>query len=236
MAIVRYDDLVQGTAEWHKARNGLLTASEMKFLLTPGKLQVASNEKERAHLYTIVAQRMAGYTEDAFQGYAMLRGHEDEFDARLKYHETYHPVEECGFITNDKWGFTLGFSPDGLINGDPVDGDGFIEAKSRAHKLQIETILTHAVAQTMPDEFAIQVQTGMLVSERNWCDFISYSAGLPMFTVRIYEDEKIQKAILEAAEAFEERAANAIIKFAEIIDSGARLLPTERRANEEITL
>lgn len=235
MAIVRHDDLVQGTADWHKARNGLLTASEMKFLLTPGKLQIASNDKERAHLYTIVAQRISGYTEDAFQGYAMLRGHEDEFDSRLKYHETYLPVEECGFITNDRWGFTLGFSPDGLVKC-PEDGDGFIEAKSRAHKLQIETILTHAKANTMPDEFAIQVQTGMLVSERNWCDFISYSAGLPMWTVRIYEDAKIQKAILEAAEAFEEKVTSKIIEFASIIDSGARLLPTERRAEEEITI
>jgi hypothetical protein len=235
MAIVHHNDLVQGTAEWHAARNGLLTASEMKLILTP-TLKIASNEKERAHLYTLMAQRIAGYTEDSYLGDDMLRGHEDEIDSKIEYQKHYAPLEECGFITNDRWGFKLGFSPDGLVNADPIDGDGFVETKSRKHKLHLETIMTHAVPQTMPDEFCLQVQTGMLVSERNWCDFISYSAGLPMFTVRIYPNERIQAAIIDAASAFEERVTQGIIDFAEISKADIRLIPTKRRENMEIRL
>jgi hypothetical protein len=45
-----------------------------------------------------------------------------------------------------------------------------IEAKSRKQRLQLETILNWAV----PDEHIIQVQTGLLVTERDTLDYISY--------------------------------------------------------------
>ena len=144
MTIVRHDNVVQGSIEWHEMRRGLLTASEMKLIITP-TLKVAANDKERAHLYHLMSQRIAGYVEDTFEGYAMLRGREDEVDAKIAYSNKYEPVEDVGFITNDKWGFKIGYSPDGLVSH-----DGSIEAKSRAHKLQIETILEHAVMQTTP--------------------------------------------------------------------------------------
>ena len=66
----------------------------------------------------------------------MLRGIEDEVEARILYAAQYAPVQDMGFITNDRWGFTLGFSPDGLI-GD----DGFLECKSRRQKFQVQTII-----------------------------------------------------------------------------------------------
>mgnify|MGYP002129560140 CR=1 FL=1 len=46
---------------------------------------------------------------------AMLRGQEDEIYARQAYADHYAPVTETGFVTNDKWGFTIGYSPDGLV-------------------------------------------------------------------------------------------------------------------------
>lgn len=229
MTIVRHDNVVQGSIEWHEMRRGLLTASEMKLIITP-TLKVAANDKERAHLYHLMSQRIAGYVEDTFEGYAMLRGREDEVDAKIAYSNNYAHVEDCGFITNDKWGFKIGYSPDGLVSH-----DGSIEAKSRAHKLQIETILEHAVMQTVPPDFVIQCQTGLLVSEREWLDFISYSAGLPMITIRTYPDPVIQAAIVAAATAFEERIAKRMDEFTNILTSGeVRLLATERRIEREI--
>lgn len=229
MTIVRHDNVVQGSIEWHEMRRGLLTASEMKLIITP-TLKVAANDKERAHLYHLMSQRIAGYVEDTFEGYAMLRGREDEVDAKIAYSNKYEPVEDVGFITNDKWGFKIGYSPDGRV------GDvGGIEAKSRNHKLQIETILEHAMAQTVPADFVIQCQTGLLVSEWEWLDFISYSAGLPMITIRTYPDPVIQAAIVAAATAFEERITKRMDEFTNILTSGeVRLLATERRIEREI--
>ena len=116
-----HTDLIQGSDEWLQARCGLLTASEMKLIVTP-TLKIANNDKERSHLYELLAQRITQYVEPHYISDDMLRGHEDEVDARILYNDNYAPVTDMGFITNSKWGFTIGYSPDGLV-GD----DGLIE-------------------------------------------------------------------------------------------------------------
>lgn len=215
-------DLVQDTDEWRQIRCGLLTASEMKLIITP-TLKVASNDKERAHLYDLIAQRITGYTPPQFQTFDMMRGKLDEVDALQLYHQKYNKLQSCGFITNNRWGFTLGYSPDGLI----VDFDGVVECKSRLPKYQVETILTD----TMPDEYAIQVQTALLVSERNWCDFISYCGGMPMFVRRVYADDQIQDAIIKAATIFHEKMDRYIAEYkTRVEEKGFHM--TERRIEE----
>lgn len=217
-----YHQVEQGSVQWHEARRGLLTASEMKLIIT-ASLKIADNKEEKTHLYELLAQRVTGYVEPHFQSYDMERGNFDEEHARAKYSETYEPVTECGFITNDRWGFTIGYSPDGLV-GD----DGLIECKSRVQKWHMRTLIESVSEEKVPDDFTIQVQTGLLVSERKWCDFISYSGGMLMATVRCYPDPKIQDAIVLAARSFEVRLAKARQIYDELIASDARLIPTER--------
>lgn len=220
--MIRYHaDLIQGSDEWLAARRGILTASEMKLIITP-TLKPASNDKERSHLFELLAQRITGHVEPSYISDDMLRGQEDEIEARALYAEHYAPVQEMGFITNDTWGFTIGYSPDGLV-GD----DGLIECKSRRQRFQVETILSG----TMPADYLIQVQTGMLVTGRKWCDFISYSGGLPMAVIRVPADPAIQAAILDAAEAFEDRL---LMKLAAYREASAGLIPTTRRVELEM--
>lgn len=220
-----YHDVDQGTDEWLQLRRGLMTASEIKLIMTP-TLKIANNEKERAHLFELLAQRITGYTEPHYFNDDMLRGHEDEIEAKIAYAENYAPVTDIGFITNDQFGFTMGFSPDGLV-GD----EGLIECKSRRAKFQIETILSGE----MPLDYMLQVQSGLLISGRLWCDFISYSAGLPMMTVRVFPDDKVQNAIIEAAYEFENRLQSKWEDYKRILESPLRLIPTERRIEQEIT-
>lgn len=226
--IRHHTDLIQGSEEWHAARCGLLTASEIKLIITP-TLKVASNAKERAHLWELAAQRISGYVEPTYIGDHMLRGHEDEIAARLLYAEHYAPVEEVGFVTNDKWGFTLGCSPDGLVGT-----DGGIECKSRVQKFQIQTIHDWHESGTIPEDFALQVQTHLLVTERKWWDLISYSGGLPMITMRVEPDPVIQDAILDAAAKFESRICAVIADYRAALDAEPRLIPTERRIEQEM--
>lgn len=225
---IRFHDCQQGTIEWFNARLGLITASEMKFLLTP-TLKPANNEKTRSHLWELLAQRISGYVEETFEGWDILRGREDEIEARIRYSNAYAPVEECGFITNDEWGFTLGYSPDGLVGE-----DGLIEAKSRKQKFQAQTMVEYAAMDTIPPEFMAQVQTGLLVSGRKWCDFVSYSGGMPMITTRVEPDPDIQEAILKAAADFEAELARKRKIWDAMLASNARLLPTERSAPKEM--
>lgn len=74
----------------------------------------------------------------------------------------------------------------------------------------------------------MQIQTGLLVSERKWCDFISYSGGMVMPVVRVFPIPEIQDAILAAAADFEARLADARAVYDNLIASDARLIPTER--------
>lgn len=220
--------LIQGSDSWRAARCGLLTASEMKLIITP-TLKVASNDKERAHLWELLAQRITGYVEPHYIGDDMLRGIEEEIYARATYAEHYAPVEEVGFITNDDLGFPIGFSPDGLVGN-----DGFIECKSRRQKFQVETILEHVATSTIPDEYMIQIQTGFLVTGRRWCDFISYCGGLPMVTIRVEPDKKYRDAIEAAAAAFEWRLTEKLKNYHDTMKTARRLIPTERRVEQEI--
>jgi len=228
VAIKYHNDFVQGDEAWHQARCGLLTASEMKLIITP-TLKVASNDKERAHLWELLAQRITKHVEPRYVSDDMLRGQEDEIYAKLEYAKHYGKVTDVGFVTNDKWGFTIGYSPDGLV-GD----NGQVECKSRSQKYQVQTICEYVPNESVDPDFAIQVQTGLLVTERDWCDLVSYSGGLPMATVRIFKDEKVHDAIVGAASAFEQRLSDKHSTYDAMLASKARLIPTVRRVHEEM--
>ena len=246
MTVRHFPDLIQGSAEWVDARRGLLTASEMRLIVSIPKDETrikkngdpykqrerspADNERVRAHIYELAAQRITVYVEPSYISDDMLRGLEDEIEARKLYSTHYAPVTEVGFITNDEWGFTIGYSPDALVGE-----DGAIECKSRRQKYQIETMIDAVTTGAIPSDFVLQVQTGLLVSKRKWIDFVSYSGGLPMVTVRVYPDAKVQEAIIEAATAFEARLAERLMLYRAATNSeGARLIPTERRIVQEM--
>ncbi|HNN85691.1 MAG TPA: YqaJ viral recombinase family protein [Accumulibacter sp.] len=227
LAMIRYyNDIEQGGEEWLALRRGILTASEMRLIMTP-TMRPASNDKERAHLFELLGQRITGYTEPHYISDDMLRGHEDEIEARIRYAEHFAPVTACGFVTNDDHGVVIGYSPDGLV-GD----DGLIECKSRRQKYQIETIL----ADEVPAEYLLQCQTGLLVTGRKWLDFVSYCGGLPMVVKRVWPCPEIQQAIIAAASAFEQRLAAAQARYAEWLARQPVIIHTERTIEQEIMI
>lgn len=228
MTVKYHTDLIQGSDEWRDARCGLLTASEMHLIITP-TLKIADNDKTRAHVWELLSQRITRHVEPSYIGDNILRGWDDELLARELYHAKIAPVEQVGFITNDEWGFTLGYSPDGLVRK-----NGLIEAKSRKQRLQVENLVEFVSDDKIMPEFMFQVQTGLLVSKREWCDHISYTGGLAMTVVRVHPDEKIQEAILEGAYRFEKKLAEKWAKYREVMASKARIFPVERRVEQEI--
>lgn len=222
-----YEELEQGSTDWKAARCGILTASEMKLLVTPATLKLAANDKQRAHVMELTAQRLSGWVEDTYVNDDMLRGVEAEHFARAEYEEKYSPVKQIGFMTNEKWGFKIGYSPDGLVGE-----DGLWECKGPRAKKHVETILSGCV----PDDNMVQLQTGLLVSGRDWIDFSSYHAGLPMVTYRVEPDERMQGIILDAAEKFEEQVQKNLDKWSALMASDMRLIPTDRSDGDVIIL
>lgn len=200
-ALTVYSDLVQGSDEWHAIRRGMVTASTVGRLITRGTKTVASNDESRGLTALLVSERITGHTEDTFMSSDMFRGVMDEPRARAVYTEHYAPVTEAGFMVRDLDHGQLGYSPDGLV-GD----DGLIEVKSRRPKKHLQTILANQV----PAENLAQLQAGLLVSGRQWGDYISYCGGMPMWVKRIYPDPDWFDAITVAVGVFEVNATQMV--------------------------
>lgn len=216
MTLHEYPDLEQGTEEWHALRRGIVTASVVGQLVTRSTIKPASNDYSRALTATLVSERITGWTETTYATWEMERGNEDEPRARAHYSEHYAPVVESGFMIRDDWGFKIGFSPDGLV-GD----DGLIEAKSRAPKKHLQTILSNEV----PLENMAQIQCGLLVSGREWCDYLSYCGGMPMWRIRVAPDKRWAEAIFLAVEAFETTAGQMVDQY----NAATKGLPSTER-------
>ena len=200
-----YHELEQGTDEWLAARCGILTASTIGQLITPKTVKVASNEVSRGLTATLVAERITGYVEPVIPTRDMERGTLDEPYARDAYRErTGADVTEVGFMVREFNGYRLGYSPDGL----PGEG-GLIEIKSRRQKKHLATIL----ADEVPLENMAQIQTGLLVSGRAWCDYVSYCGGMPLYIKRVLPDPRWVSAINDALAKFEDDAAQMIAAY-----------------------
>lgn len=200
MSTIYHHNIIQGSPEWHELRRGIVTSSTVAGLITAtGK--IADNETVRNMAYKMAAERINGRIEKSFTTYEMERGHTEEVFARDLYAEKYSPVVECGLAETSRLGFRVGYSPDGLV-GD----DGLIEVKSRMPKFQIQTIC----AQAVPSEYRLQIQSGLWVSQRKWCDFIQYSNGMAMYVHRATPDLETFDLIERALCAFELRVAGII--------------------------
>lgn len=175
-----------------------------------------NNDTARALILSLAAERITQYVEPTATSRDMERGQLDEPYARAVYSERYAPVTEVGFMVREFDGFKLGFSPDGLV-GD----DGLIEIKSRKQKIQLKAFLDDAV----PAENIAQIQTGLLVSGRGWCDYVSYNGGMPPYVKRVYPDLLWFDAILSAAEQVEKNITGMVDTY---LARTAGNLPTER--------
>lgn len=186
----------------------------------PDRILVADTEASRKFTAELVCERILGWSDPAYMNADMERGHDVEPIARNWYSDTHQPVTEMGFMVREDDGFTLGFSPDGL-----VAYNGFIEVKAPRAKRQL---MTHIVG-GMPSSHMAQIQAGLLVTGRDWCDFISFYGGMPPYVQRIYPDQRWFDAIPTAVKAFEVRAAEMQAKYQ---SATAGLATTERTPYE----
>jgi len=211
-----YTELEQRSPEWYEARCGVLTASVVGKFITPKTVKVANNEPSRGITRQLVAERITGHVVETYQSDAMFRGVMDEPLARDLYTKHHASATEVGFMVAEIHGHKLGFSPDGLV-GD----DGLIEVKSAEPKIHLARILSDGV----PSEHMAQMQTGMLVSGRGWCDFVSYCGGMPMLVRRVEADPAWFDAITEALIEFEGSADEMVADYERLTDG----LPTTER-------
>ena len=230
MTLTIHNDVTQGSPGWHDQRRGMVTASVVSQLVTPGTLKPASNDYSRGLTARLVAERITGYTDPTWLSNDMIRGIDDEPIARDLYSEHYATATECGFMVRDfqyktdpRW-LQVGYSPDGLV-GD----DGLIEVKSRRQKKHLQTIL----ADKVPAENMAQLQCGLLVSGRAWIDYVSFCGGMPLYVKRVTPDPAWFEAITASVAVFEGRAAEMVATYRKATEG---LAPTERAIELEMVI
>lgn len=189
----------------------------------PPVIEPASSPDSRALIAALAAERITGWSEDNYVNWDMQRGRDDEPRARDFYSEHRAPVVECGYMIREIDSFKLGYSPDGLV-GD----DGLIEVKSRIPKRQVPVVLSGGV----PSEHMAQIQAGLLISGRQWCDYISWSGGMAFWPVRVQRIPEWQAAIVEAADA----AEKAITQMVNDYEAAVAGLPMTERTVLEVVI
>ncbi|WP_219816967.1 YqaJ viral recombinase family protein [Arthrobacter sp. GMC3] len=182
----------------------------------PPVYRVADNLGSQGLTATLAAERITGHVEPMATSRDMERGTLDEPYARDVYSERYAPATVLGFMVRDFGGYSIGYSPDGMV-GD----DGLLEIKSRKQKIQLGTFLDDEV----PAENMAQLQTGLLVSGRDWIDYMSYAGGMPPYIKRVYPSNAWFDVIHQAAAALEITAADMLDKYLKATDGNE---PTER--------
>ena len=203
MTLHVFEDVEQGSAQWHDLRRGIVTASVVGKLLTP-TLKVADNDTSRALTATLAAERLTGWTEPTGMTPDMFRGVQCEPIARDIYSGHYSQAEEVGFYLREETGWKLGFSPDGVVGT-----DGLLEVKSPRAKTHLNTIL----ADRVPAHYMAQLMAGLLVTGREWADFCSYVGGMPLLVLRVYPDQEWFDAITAACIQFEKNVTALIADY-----------------------
>lgn len=172
----------QRTEEWFKARLGLATASRFSDIMAKTRSGYAASRAN--YMSELAIERLTGVPAESYQNGAMQWGTDNEPVAKLNYElATENPVEETGFWKHDT--LMAGASPDGFV-GD----DGLVEIKCPNSATHIQTLKS----KTIPRQYIAQVQGQMWITERKWCDFVSYDPRLPvnaqMTIIRIQRDDE----------------------------------------------
>lgn len=203
----------QYTPEWWAARRGLPTASNFGKIITPAKGEPSKQAYEYA--CELIAQLYDPYygEVDDYKSAAMKNGTILEPEARAFYQVVRDAdVDEVGLCVS-KCG-RYGASPDGLVGT-----DGCIEIKSVIGKTQID----YLEKGVLPNAYKAQCHGHLLVTGRDWCDFFSYSPGLPPFLVRVKPD------------AFTMKLASALDQFCSSLeDMKARIAELQAPPSEEV--
>ena len=196
--MVVYDQIKQGTSEWLEIRKGVPTASQFATVMAKGE-----GKTRREYMLKLAGEVITGEGMQSFSNKHTERGHEFEPEARELYMlQSDLDVREIGFIRAD---YNAGASPDALVGN-----DGLLEVKTKLPHLQLEVLLSGNV----PSHHMKQIQGQIMIAEREWCDFVSYWPGLPLYIKRVFRDEALISEMRKAIDQFNDELNEIVNKVA----------------------
>lgn len=186
--------------EWHYLRQGRLTASNMKAVCQGSPTKPAKSTVKaicgQSRFKTSAMQWGIDKEDEAFEVY---------FTTEAFSHESM-TVEKAGFIINPLYPH-IGASPDGLLSC-MCCGDGVLEIKC-PYSLKSETLegcefLNADKTLKREHKYMYQVQTQLLVSNKDYCDFAVWTEKECSIQRIIPDQEKIDEIIKKSHVYFSE--------------------------------
>jgi len=172
----------QGTPEWFQMRLGKVTASRVADILA--KTKTGPSASRQNYLIELAIQRTTGIIQESYSNSAMEWGTQTEPQARVAYEVTTNNfVDKVAFIDHPsiKW---FGCSPDGLVSD-----RGLLEIKCPNSATHWE----YFKSKKPPQKYFIQMQAQIAVTNKDWCDFVSFDPRMPdrsqLLIVRVDRDE-----------------------------------------------
>lgn len=238
-------DTPQGSIEWIAARLWRLTGSELKGNITAtGAL--SQSKAAMKNIDKLIAgidlaneiirnprlidemdewqlkKFMAHYNGDTFsESIHTERGHECEPDAIAAMSEKIGTqVQDVGMcIMGDNLNGVVACSPDGLVweGGKLV---ACVEIKSPC----LFNYYNHVTEQELPDDYKLQVHSGMAICEVDLWHFGSYFKGKPLFHLPVKRDkftDTLEKSLREFREIYAERYAENKEQMAKLLGKEA---------------
>lgn len=182
------ETFAQGSAAWHKARLGIPTASHFDDIVTPKLFKPSTGAK--GYRTRLLAEWLTGIPADAAQSGFMDRGKGLEDEAARQYaYERDVDVAKVGCVLRDDR--LVACSPDRLVGE-----DGLLEIKCPAATTHVRNLLEGMGG------YAGQVQGGLWLTGRAWCDLVSWHPDMPVAIVRIERDEEHIEALRKHVSVF----------------------------------
>ncbi|WP_332065731.1 lambda exonuclease family protein [Bartonella sp. CB189] len=190
---------IQGTDEWIKARNGLITASLFEMVMGRKK-QGQKTQKYHSIMMKLAGERITKKNVEEGTTLSMRRGIELEPNARQLYATLTHSKPEViGFILADDR--MKGFSPDAVIGE-----NGLLEIKTK----KPEVLIPHYYQTGFPEEHKAQCQGGLWIAQREWVDLMLYWPDMPPLIKRAYRDEAYIRKLESEINHFNEALENMV--------------------------
>lgn len=197
----------QLSGEWWELRRGFPSTSNFEKILTPKTRQMsASADRYIEELIADTIRLDPPVLTERPMSKAMQNGRDCEPESRRWYAmEKDVDVLQVGGIVSSCGRFWC--SSDGL-----VCNDGVLELKNPAPSTHVKYLLK---PQALVDDYKCQVHGSLLVSERKWCDLVSYCAGFDTVSgliIRVEPDD-FTDALRLALDEFNARYMEALKKI-----------------------
>lgn len=177
------DNIEQGSKEWLDGKLGRISASLVENIMKKGRGGAPSKMSE-SYMMDLISETLTGESKPFFENAAMLWGTEKEPLARDLYSakNDFVAVREVAYVEHNKY---ILISPDGLVGH-----DGLLEIKCP----NTDTQLKRALSGIYHSDYKAQIQMQLWVTERKWCDFVSFDprldCGASYLQERVFRDEE----------------------------------------------